>query len=449
MSVLPPANLQDSPTQRPPAPVVDGALAFNVFSLYVLQGCNYIFPLITIPYLARVLKPTGWGLVAFSQGFAYLVQVAIDFGFVVSGPRLVAQNRDSVESRAVIVSGVLASKGLLALAMIAVTLLFQPWLPYLNSHPRLLWAALLCAAGQAFGMTWYFQGLERLGPALVAEVSANSISTLAILLLVRRPEDGWQVLAFQGAASLAASAVVCGWACRDLRLRFPRWPALRSLYRSAWPLFSYRAALTLYSQGNPFLLGLFAPPAAVGSFAGADRIARAFLALVNPLIQAIYPRVTYVRGWSAENAGRFSRMALLTAGLIGLISGAVVWSGAPVLVRLVLGANFQAATPTLQVLALLCPLISVNTVIAFVWLLPRNMDAPLTRLTLWAGVVNLGLAILLARPYSHLGMAWAVVLTEVFVLFGLALSVRFCRHRGYENNAVRTAVADVWRQTET
>ncbi len=403
---------------------MDRSLVVSLSSLYGLQACNYLFPLVTVPYLARVLGARGWGLVAFSQGFGYFLQVAIEYGFNVSGTRTVAQNRDYIEVRSAILSEVLAAKTVAALIVFAAAVILKPWLPRFALDPRLLWGALLWAAGQAFSMTWYYQGIERLRPALAAELSANTASTIAIILLVRGPEDGWRVLALQGCASLIAAAVACRWACRGVPLHPPAWQSVRELYRSAWPLFSYRTALTLYSTGNSFLLGLLARATAVGYFGGADRIARAFLALVNPLAQAAYSRVSYLARHGAGEADRLRKIALVAAASIGLASGAIVWLSAPLLVRLLLGPEFGPAIPALRILALLCPLIAVNTVLAFVWLLPRFMDARLNRVTLMAGLINIGLALLLARRYSHLGMAAAVVLTESFVLASLIWSAR-------------------------
>jgi PST family polysaccharide transporter len=253
---------------------------------------------------------------------------------------------------------------------------------------------------------------------------------VAILLLVHRPEDGWKVLAMTGTASLIAAAVAYRWACREVPLRSPGWHSIRRLYASAWPLFSYRAAQTLYSTANPFLLGLLAPASAVGYFGGADRIARAFLAVVNPLAQTVYPRISYLAAHSKKEAVRFSRIALFAGGFIGLASGTVVWLGAPLWIQFLLGAAFSPAIPALRVLALLCPLIAINTVLAFVWLLPRYLDRRLNRLTLCAGGVNLGLALWAAPRYWEIGMAWAVVCAEIFVLFGLILSVRSPRPKG-------------------
>ncbi len=383
----------------------DRALRSSLFSLYSLQAANYLFPLITVPYLARVLAPAGWGLVAFAQAFGYLLQVLIEYGFHLSATRTVAQQRHSVEARAGILSGVLAAKALLVLALALLVLAIGPLIPHLSTHPRLLWGALIWAAGQAFSMTWYFQGLERMAPAVAAELSANCISTVAILLLVRQPEDGWMVLPLQGSALLIAAASACGWACREIRIGLPGWAALADLFRSAWPLFSYRGALVLYSTGNPFVLGLLAPVSSVGYFGGADRIARAFVALVNPMSQALYPRISYLAPRSTREADRFARVALALAACIGLATGTAVWLGARVWVRLLLGPEFQPAVPVLRVLALLCPLISVNTVLALLWLLPRYLDARLNYVTLLAGAVNLALALFLAPRGTHVGMA--------------------------------------------
>ena len=97
------------------------------------------------------------------------------------------------------------------------------------------------------------------------------------------------------------------------------------------------------------------------------------------------------------------------------------------LVRLLLGSRFLPSVDVLRALALLCPLIAINTVLVYQWLLPRFLDASLTRLTLTAGVINVCFALLLAPRYGAVGMAWAVVLTEVFVLGGCCFSLMRAR----------------------
>src|ERR1700682_1580509 len=105
------------------------ALVQNALSLYGVQIASYIVPLITIPYLARVLGATGWGLVAFAQAFGSWVALIGEYGFSLSGTREVARHRDNPERLTNIVAGILGAKTLLAAASIVVALLVRWWVP--------------------------------------------------------------------------------------------------------------------------------------------------------------------------------------------------------------------------------------------------------------------------------------------------------------------------------
>jgi PST family polysaccharide transporter len=70
---------------------LDRGLARNVASLYGVQFANYLLPLITIPYLTRVLGVATWGLVAFAQAFGAYASIGIEYGFHLSATRAVAK----------------------------------------------------------------------------------------------------------------------------------------------------------------------------------------------------------------------------------------------------------------------------------------------------------------------------------------------------------------------
>jgi PST family polysaccharide transporter len=366
-------------------------------------------------------------LVAFSQAFAQLLYMCVEYGFQLSATRELAAHRDSREHRAVILSEVNAAKFLLLCVVATAAIVTLRANPHFHSHPLLLLSALIWMAGQSANMGWFYQAIERLRPALIADLSAGLISSAAILALVKRPEDGWKVLLLQGCASLGTAAFAFCWALVGSGVVRPAWSGIVARLRSGRHVFGFRFALGIYSFGNPFILGWSASATAVGHYSGAEKIARALPLMVYPLAQAVFPRVSRHAYAGSEKANRIAVIALIVAASAGLLGGLTALIGAPVLVRVLLGDRFRATVQILRVLSLLCPLVSMNTVLAYHWLLPRFLDASLTRLTVIGGVLNICFSLLFAPRFGAVGMAWAVVCTEAFVFAGymVVLSARF------------------------
>jgi len=407
-----------------PSRLLRHTFVHNALSLFGVQVAGYIVPLVIIPYLARVLGAAGWGMVAFAQAFGSYAALLCEYGFVLSATREVARHRDSREKLTGILAGVMGAKGFLAVASVVAALLAGLWVPIFRDHPVLLWAGMFWALARAFSMMWFFQGLERMQLVAALEISGQALAVVATFVFVRRPEDGWRALAVQGLGYFLSFAIGLGMAYRQLPFRLPTWHSTWEALRMGWTMFLFRGSVSLYTVGNAFILGLFVSPQIVGYYAGAEKTSRAFLGLLNPISQTLYPRLSHLVHTARDRAVRLARIGVAVMGLGGVAMGALVFFLAPLLVRIVLGGEFAAAVPILRILALLPPLIALSNVFGVQWMLPLGMDRAFNTIIVLAGVINLGLAVVFAPLFGGVGMAWAVVSAEVFVTGGIYLLLR-------------------------
>ncbi len=390
-------------------------MAGNATALYTAHVLGLIVPLLTIPYLARVLRPSGWGLVVFAQSFGAWLALVLEYGFDLSGTRAVARVRSDPQRLPEVVAGVQGAKMLMVLTAPIVVLILYLTVPSFQRAPAyLLWAGAFAVA-RALGPTWYFFGLERMKGAAIIEAGAKVLAALGVFLWVKGPEHGWRVLALQAVATSASLAWLTIWMYREIPMHRPRLAQALQTLKESSGVFLFRSSSGLYLQANAFVLGLLTTPQVVAFFGGAERIIRAAINLFHPLSQTLFPRMSHLMVTDADRAERLLTMGLIGMVGLGIAMGITAAVGAPTLVQVILGPGYESAIPVLRVLSVLPPVIAVGTVFGIQWALPMGLERPFYLFVLSAGVINIILAVLLVPRYGAVGMAVSVMTAEILV----------------------------------
>ncbi|WP_276968009.1 oligosaccharide flippase family protein, partial [Metallibacterium scheffleri] len=139
------------------------ALRKNITSLVTLQGANYLLPLVTIPYLVRVLGPDNYGRIAFAQAFIQYFVMLTDYGFNLSATRDIARAQGDADTINRIFNAVLAVKFLTALAGFAVMSAIALAVPSMRGDYALFAVSYLAVAGNLLFPVWLYQGVQRMG----------------------------------------------------------------------------------------------------------------------------------------------------------------------------------------------------------------------------------------------------------------------------------------------
>lgn len=406
------------------------SLAGNLVSLYGAHVAGLVVPILTVPYLARVLRPEGWGVVVFAQSFSAWLILLIEYGFDLSGTRAIARVRTEPHLLPEVVAGIQGAKTLVLAIVTVGTALIYFVVPLFREYPLILLWAWAYAVLKGMSPFWYFLGTERMRAPAGLDAAAKVVAALGVFIWVQVPADGWRVLALQAVTSAASLVVMTLWLYRAVALRIPtRSGILRTLKDSAG-VFIFRASSGLYVQANAFILGLMTTPQVVAYFGGAERIVRAAINLLHPITQTLFPRLSHLVVADPAGARRLFRLCSIGMLGMGVVMGAVAFLAAEPLVGLLLGPGYEAAVPVLRILAALPPVVAVGGVFGLHWALPMGLDRPFYRLVLAGGAINIGMAVILAPRFGATGMAVSVLSADVLVSVGLLalfLTHRFSR----------------------
>ncbi len=395
----------------------------NVFALYCVHFINYLIPIITIPYLTRILGAVVWGNYAFVQAVALYSLSVIEYSFTMSATREVARHRDDTSRLGNLIASVFGAKLILSLIVIIILLIITPFVENLRSHITLLWIGVTWSILQSFNLMWYFQGLERMKLVAILDVSMKALSLVCIFVFVHTPTDVERIFIFQAAGSLLSVGTAYFIASQEIPLLLPDFTSIRRVMKDGWSLFVSKLAVNVYTIGNVLIVGLISTPYVIGQFAGADKISKAVLGMMAPLSQAMYPRLTYLTHKDRNEGYRWAKIGIIVSGCGNIVVGAVIFLTAPYLVQWLLGSEFTGAVTILRVLAILPPLSAINGMLGGQWMLSLGMDKAYNRTLIFAATVNIIAAIILVPRLEGIGMALSVILTElvIFVLFILYL----------------------------
>lgn len=422
-------------------PVVQNALA-----LYSVQFAEYLLPLITIPYLARVLQPAGWGLVVYAQNFSMWLILILEYGFSFSATREIAQRRDEPERYPDLVGGVFGADVLLIAPVVLIALAARFTAPEFRAHPEYLWLAVLIAIAQGLRPFWFFQGLESMRFPAWLNVGGRGLYAIGIFLFVANPRGGWIVLALQGATGAIVTAIIVGAMYRRVSFQWPQLKAAGTALKRGWTIFLSRSAVSLYALANTFILGFFVNSTQVAYYGGAERVIIMVNAMTGPFLQALYPRMSHLAVRDRGSAAQAARRTLAVFIVGGLAMAGAVFAAAPLIVRVLFGRSYGPAVPLLRVSTLIVPMVAVSNILGMQWMLPLGMDRMFNRVVVSAGILNVILASALSYRFGPMGTACAVVFSQAFVMTGMWLSLARSK-RGFWNESPENVPVDAGTPT--
>jgi hypothetical protein len=221
-------------------------------------------------------------------------------------------------------------------------------------------------AGAVIACDWFVMGVERMGVYLVTSVGARAATLALILVFVHQPGDASAAGIISGLGGAFAGAA--GWIAVTRLYPMGR-PSLdwRRGLEQVWDFRHYfisRSNALLYASAAPVLLGLAASPAALGVYAGADRIVRVCIMVVTPLSIALAARVNAAMAASRRAAGAISGRVVLVYLALTIPMSVLLLLFAEHIAVLVLGEHFRSAGGIIRLLAPLPVLMALSSSLA-------------------------------------------------------------------------------------
>ncbi len=322
-----------------------GKLFKNTIYLYLLQFSNYLFSLITLPLITRVLGPETYGKIGFGMAFSVYFLLIIDFGFRLSGTRRISDARDDASEIQHIVSCIsMAKVGLgivLAICLGISSLIFD----VIRDNSLLLYLYLLYAIFSSLIPDYLYRGLENMKIITFRAVLMKGIFTCLIFVFLRHKSQYFLIPVFQMIGEITALA----WIYYDIRynlkmsLHIPRLADVAGHVKESFQYFISRISSTVYNVANTTILGIMYPGGSiVGYYTSADRIRSVGCSAMTPIADSFYPYMNRTKDFN-----KLFKVTLLIE-IPVFVGCGVIWWWAPEICDMLFGDAFSGSAVLLR-----------------------------------------------------------------------------------------------------
>jgi PST family polysaccharide transporter len=389
----------------------------NFLSLSVLRAVNYILPLVTIPYLVRVLGPEKFGLIAFAQAIVSYFAILTDYGFNLSATRNISICREDKKKVAEIFNAVIFIKLVLMLLSFSILAALVFAISKFRNDRTIYLFAFGAVLGNVLFPAWFFQGMEKMKYITFLNFLAKLVFTVSIFIFIRRKADYIYVPLINSLGFVTAGILSLWIIFKNFRVNLilPTTGSIKHQLEDGWHIFISSIAINLYTTSNTVILGIFTNNTTVGFYSAGDKIVRVLVGLFEPLSQTVYPYISKLASESTENALIFVRKIAKGVGVLGLLISFALFVFAPQVSNTILGKDFENSIVVVRILSFLPFLIGLSNVFAVQGLYGFGHYKIVSKYVTICGVIYLPVVITLTYVFNYIGTAISTLIIELVI----------------------------------
>jgi O-antigen/teichoic acid export membrane protein len=387
----------------------------NYFFNLLLSVSNILFPIISFPYVSKVIGPLGVGKVQFVSSYAQYFGLIAALGIPVYGVREIAKNKhDQVKLNHVFSELSVIYFFTSALLTVAYLIALVAFTYFHRDMDLYLWSSLLIFLSFT-SIDWFYEGLEQFKTVAIRSIIVRVFSLGLMFLLIRSGKDYYWYLLIIIFTSLTNNAINMLRLHKSVALTFSGLNIKRHL-KPLFLIFSTTIATSMYTMLDTVLLGFLATAQSVGLYTAAVKLSKIALPIVTSLGMVLIPGLAKslsLRDFSAAQLTLNKSFAFTAFFSIPIGFGLALL--APEFIVAFSSAKFLDATRAMQILAVLPLLIGYGYFFGFQILVPDGKDKQMLYSVLGGVVTGLVLNFTLVPSLKHVGAALANVISEMVV----------------------------------
>lgn len=396
----------------------------NLASLGLIHGTNVLLPLLTFPYLVRILGVEKFGLVALVQTVMGYFVILTDYGFNLAATKDVSIHRNNLNKISRVFTEVMGTKIVLLFISLMLVCIAFLLVPEYQAQGVLIYGSFFIVLGQVLQPVWLFQGLEQMRFLTYLNLLAKGVYTLLIFSFISEEADYIYVNFINGISMTLAGLVslLIVFSRFGLRVKKVSFSAVKKQLKKGGSIFVSSVSITISNNTNLVILSLFADAVTVGYYSIAEKVFMFTRTFAGVLYQAVYPNVCMLAQESFAKLAVFLKQVLVVVLVSFLPLCALVFIFSGTVVSLIAGEFIPEATTMLRILSFGALFAALN-IPASQTLLAYHLDKDYALISSGGAALNVLLNVSLAYLFGGEGTATAAIITESGVTLMLYLTL--------------------------
>lgn len=375
-----------------------------------------VFPLITAPYVSRVLEPDGIGLFNFANTLAGYFAMFGALGIPYYGIREIAKIGNNKEEQTLFVSEIISISVIATIFSTIVFIASLYFIPQLNENYAIFLIAGIVLYITPFRVDWFFSGLEEFGYITFRSLIIKTLGVVLLFIFVREKDDLIDYI-WLGVLTTILNEL---WNYvklykRGIRPRFTL-TGKRHL-KPLLVLFSSTIAISIYTVLDTLMLGFLSDYTEVGYYNCATHISKAILPIVTSLAAVVLPQVAVMK--EGQRWVEINGLMNKSFSIVGFMAFPIMFgiiAIAPTFTPLFFGQQFYGAILPLQIVMITIVAIGFSNLTGIQILLGFGFDKYFLYSVLTGTITNFSLNLTLIPAYGAVGAACASVVAEILIV---------------------------------
>lgn len=392
------------------------SLKKNIFYSGFLTTANYIFPLITYPYISRVLGVTNIGACNFVDSIINYFILLSMLGIGIVGIREIAKSKADKQRLQTTFSKLFTINTISTSVALLFLLVAMHTVPKLQEYYSLMWIGVLKLVFNYLLIEWFFKGLEDFRYITNRTVSMRCLYVVCVFLFVKDAQD-INIYYLLTTATIVVNALVnVVYASRYVKFRFCI-SSLKEYIKSVSTLGVYSVLTSMYTTFNVAYLGFVSTDVQVGYYTTSTKIHTIILMFFTAVTGVIMPRMASLLSESRyDEYERLIKKSVLVLLIFATPCVAAIELFAPQIIEIIAGKGYEGAVLPLRIIAPLILIIGLEQILITQSLMPMGKDKAILINSIFGAAVGVLANVIIVPHLASVGSAIVWLISEIVVM---------------------------------